>query len=249
MVKPKHHLGQNFLVNVGLIDHVLSKIDLKPHDHVVEIGPGLGVLTQAMAPLIARLDAIELDNDLKQKLDFFKGMEHVNIHWQDALAQPLSSWYLNRPFRLISNLPYQITSPILFECLAAIDSLQDVVLLLQYEVVKRLSASPHTKAYGQLTVLIQAAFEVECLLKVSPGSFRPPLKWTVHLCGSSPKRKGIILPKNFITSLKKPFYIVVKCCAHLLSLFNTCHYHCDGMIALRILVFRNGLILLQYWQH
>ena len=154
----KHHLGQNFLVNVGLIDHVLSKIDLKPHDHVVEIGPGLGVLTQAMAPLIARLDAIEPDNDLKQKLDFFKGMEHVNIHWQDALAQPLSSWYLNRPFRLISNLPYQITSPILFECLAAIDSLQDVVLLLQYEVVKRLSALSHTKAYGQLTVLIQAAF-------------------------------------------------------------------------------------------
>ena len=205
MVKPKHHLGQNFLVNVGLIDHVLSKIDLKPHDHVVEIGPGLGVLTQAMAPLIARIDAIELDNDLKKKLAFLKGMEHVSIHWQDALAQPLSSWYLNRPFRLISNLPYQITSPILFECLAAIDSLQDVVLLLQYEVVKRLSASPHTKAYGQLTVLIQAAFEVECLLKVSPGSFRPPPKVDSAFVWLKPKKKRDYPAKELHYIVKKAF--------------------------------------------
>lgn len=205
MVKPKHHFGQHFLTDLRLIDDVLNQVKLASNDHVVEIGPGMGVLTRAMAPHVKRLDAIEIDLDMRSRLEFLKAWKHVRIVWQDALDQPLKTWYQDQPFRLISNLPYQITSPILFECLEAINQLQDVVLLLQQEVVSRLCAEPNTKAYGQLTVLIQAAFDVKELAKAPPSVFNPPPKVASAFVHLVPKGNQAYSKEELSYLVKKAF--------------------------------------------
>jgi len=169
----RKRFGQHFLVDGGVIDDIVRAISPQPGDALVEIGPGLGALTQ---PLLARcqpLTVIELDRDLASRLRRQNGLQVVEA---DALKVdfPALSATLGKPLRVVGNLPYNISSPILFHLLAAADSVLDQHFMLQKEVVDRMAAGPGSKTYGRLSVMLQWRYEIEALFDVGPGSFDPP---------------------------------------------------------------------------
>ena len=169
----RKRFGQHFLTAVDVIDRIIRAIGPKPGERLVEIGPGLGAMT---IPLRARCDAltvIELDRDLAERLRRRGDLEVVesDVLKVDfgALAQRLGG-----PIRVVGNLPYNISSPILFHLIAAAPHVVDQVFMLQKEVVDRMAARPGTKAFGRLTVMLQWRYEIEHLFDVPPEAFDPP---------------------------------------------------------------------------
>jgi len=169
--RPRKRFGQNFLVDPHYVARIVDAIAPAPGDNLVEIGPGLGALT---APLIARaghLTAIEIDRDLAARLTAVFAPGELTLHVADALAFDFAS--LGARLRVVGNLPYNISSPLLFRFAECADALVDVHAMLQQEVVARMAAAPGTADYGRLTVMLQAKFAVERLFVVPPGAFRP----------------------------------------------------------------------------
>jgi 16S rRNA (adenine1518-N6/adenine1519-N6)-dimethyltransferase len=169
----RKRFGQHFLVDGAVIDDIVRAIAPQAGDALVEIGPGLGALTK---PLLARcqpLTVIELDRDLASRLRRQAGLQVVEA---DALKVDFSALAstLGGPLRVVGNLPYNISSPILFHLLAAADSVLDQHFMLQKEVVDRMAAGPGSKTYGRLSVMLQWRYEIEALFDVGPGSFDPP---------------------------------------------------------------------------
>jgi 16S rRNA (adenine1518-N6/adenine1519-N6)-dimethyltransferase len=168
---PRRRFGQNFLVDPHYVAKIVDAIAPRPGDNLVEIGPGMAALT---APLIERaghLTAIEIDRDLAARLAERFGAERLALHVGDALAFDFAA--LGTDLRVVGNLPYNISSPLLFH-LAAFDArLRDIHVMLQREVVARMTAAPGTPDYGRLTVMLQARFAVTRLFTVPPGAFRP----------------------------------------------------------------------------
>jgi 16S rRNA (adenine1518-N6/adenine1519-N6)-dimethyltransferase len=172
---PRKHFGQHFLHDRNIIDKIIAAIAPQPDQHFVEIGPGRGALT---APLLQRcktLDVIEIDKDLAASIPNELPDPRLTVHVGDALKFPFES--LRRPnarLRLVGNLPYNISSPLLFHFLSAGDLFADIHVMLQKEVVSRMAASPGNKIYGRLTVALAARCTVEPLFNIKPGSFTPP---------------------------------------------------------------------------
>jgi 16S rRNA (adenine1518-N6/adenine1519-N6)-dimethyltransferase len=174
MAHARKRFGQHFLVDPAVIDRIVAAIDPRPGEALVEIGPGRGALT---APLLARagsLTVIELDRDLAARLKRTPGLEVVEADVLGVDFAALAAAVPQRKLRVVGNLPYNISTPILFHLLAASEAVVDQHFMLQKEVVERMAASPGGKDYGRLTVMLQWRYDIEQLLDVPPTAFEPP---------------------------------------------------------------------------
>jgi 16S rRNA (adenine1518-N6/adenine1519-N6)-dimethyltransferase len=167
----RKRFGQNFLADPHYVARIVGAVDAKPGDNIVEIGPGLAALTEGLVMGAGRVTAIEIDRDLAARLREQFTPAHLVLHEADALAFDFAT--LGRDLRIVGNLPYNISSPLLFRIAGVADVVRDVHVMLQKEVVARMTALPGTADYGRLTVMLQATFRVERLFVVPAGAFRP----------------------------------------------------------------------------
>jgi len=173
--RARKRFGQHFLIDPDVIQQIVSSIAPRPGDTLVEIGPGQGAITAPLARSGATLHAIEFDRDLAASLRLrFADYEHVWIHEADALKFDYAS--AGDDLRIVGNLPYNISTPLLFRLLGFLDHIRDMHFMLQKEVVDRMAAEPGNKAYGRLTVMLGCRAEIVPLFDVSPDSFSPPPK-------------------------------------------------------------------------
>jgi len=170
----RRRFGQNFLADPHYIAKIVAAIAPVPGDNVVEIGPGLAALTRGLIERAGRIHAIEIDRDLAARLAADFPPEQLQLHVADALAFDFAT--LGRELRVVGNLPYNISSPMLFHLAQYAASLSDVHVMLQKEVVARMVAAPDTPDYGRLSVMLQVRFRMNRLFIVPPGAFRPPPK-------------------------------------------------------------------------
>jgi 16S rRNA (adenine1518-N6/adenine1519-N6)-dimethyltransferase len=180
----RKRFGQNFLVDLGIIDSIVALIAPERGQRMVEIGPGLGALTEPLVERVAApgmpLHAVELDRDLIARLKDTFG-ERLALHAGDALAFDFAS-LVEKPdkdkptLRIVGNLPYNISSPLLFHLVSFAPVVIDQHFMLQNEVVERMVAEPGTKAFGRLSVMLQYRYVIDKLLDVPPESFQPPPK-------------------------------------------------------------------------
>ena len=175
---PRKRFGQNFLHDHNVIYSILSSLQAKPDQHWVEIGPGLGALTEPLLQQKLRLDVVELDRDLVVVLkDKFKDYDNLQIFSGDALKFDFSALAQdNEKLRIIGNLPYNISTPLMFHLLSNASCIEDMHFMLQKEVVDRICASPGSKKYGRLSVMMQYYCATELLFDVPPESFDPAPK-------------------------------------------------------------------------
>ncbi|MES9814873.1 MAG: 16S rRNA (adenine(1518)-N(6)/adenine(1519)-N(6))-dimethyltransferase RsmA [Candidatus Thiodiazotropha sp.] len=183
MVNPPTHrarkrFGQNFLHDPGIIQRIVQAIDPQPGDNLIEIGPGQGAITTELLPLIGHMHAVELDRDLVTPLaERCTSLGELRIHNTDALKFDFTQLAeAERPLRVVGNLPYNISTPLLFHLLDQAGQIRDMHFMLQKEVVNRMAAKPGSKTYGRLTVMLQARAEVTSLFSIGPGAFNPPPK-------------------------------------------------------------------------
>jgi 16S rRNA (adenine1518-N6/adenine1519-N6)-dimethyltransferase len=172
--QPRKRFGQHFLADPHHVTRILDAVGPKPGDRVVEIGPGLGALTGGLVERAGRIAAIEIDRDLAARLVERFGPDRLELHVADALEFDFAA--LGDELRVVGNLPYNISSPLLFHLGTFADRLRDLHVMLQKEVVNRMSAAPGTADYGRLTVMLAASFSVERLFVVPAGAFRPAPK-------------------------------------------------------------------------
>jgi 16S rRNA (adenine1518-N6/adenine1519-N6)-dimethyltransferase len=173
--RARKRFGQHFLHDPGVIRRILDAFDPRPDEVIVEIGPGLGALTRPLLERIRRLHVVELDRDLVARLRSEYPPERLHVHEADALAFDFCA--LAAPgtrLRLIGNLPYNISTPLLFHLLDQERCVRDMLFMLQKEVVERMGAAPDTPDYGRLSVMIQWRCTVERLFDIGPGAFNPP---------------------------------------------------------------------------
>ena len=172
----RKRFGQNFLVDDGIIHGIVSAIDPQPGDIVVEIGPGLGALTDPLLERLPDMQVVELDRDLVERLRRRYG-DRLMVHAGDALAFDFGSLQqAGRALRIVGNLPYNISSPLLFHLMDFADHVRDQHFMLQKEVVERMVAEPGSKAFGRLSIMLQVRYHMEHVLDVPPASFNPPPK-------------------------------------------------------------------------
>ncbi len=152
----------------------MASLDPQPDDNLVEIGPGLGALTGPLLERVKHLTVIEIDRDLAARLAAEHPAERLTLHTTDALEFDFAS--LGTDLRVVGNLPYNISSPLLFHLMQYDAALRDITVMLQKEVVERMVAAPATSEYGRLSVMLQVRFRVERLFRVSAGAFRPAPK-------------------------------------------------------------------------
>lgn len=176
--RARKRFGQNFLHDTNVIGKIVAAIQPRPDDALVEIGPGLGALTTPVLERLDHMDAVELDRDLIPKLQALPHAERLTIHECDALKFDFAELARSkdRPMRVIGNLPYNISSPLIFHLLSSAETIKDMHFMLQKEVVNRLVAGPNSKAYGRLTVMAQYYCNVIPVLEVPPTSFTPAPK-------------------------------------------------------------------------
>ena len=173
--KPRKRLGQHFLIHEGTIEAILRLLELSPEDEVVEIGPGLGFLTRRLARVARRLWAVEVDPFLvdwlrRSPLGSHAGFELVH---GDILKVPLKTFLPPRRVKLVANLPYSISTPVLFRLFEQRDHFSHLVLMVQREVAQRMAALPGTKSYGTLSIWCQIHGKVSAKVPVSPEAFFP----------------------------------------------------------------------------
>jgi 16S rRNA (adenine1518-N6/adenine1519-N6)-dimethyltransferase len=175
--RPKKCFGQNFLRDRQVVDQIIAAAELQPADRVLEIGPGLGVLTDRMLPLVREVVVIEVDRDLAAALRS-RPTENLTVHEGDVLNLNWESLLPSPPYKLVANLPYNISSQILFRILDHRQRLGRLILMFQKEVGDRLAAMPGTRDYGILSVFCQLWFDIRRVTLVPPGAFYPPPKVT-----------------------------------------------------------------------
>ncbi len=176
--RARKRFGQNFLHDQGVIQRILAAITPQPGDNLVEIGPGQGAITLPLLAELKQLQVVELDRDLIDPLaQRCASLGELVIHNVDALKFDFSSLAsTDHPLRVVGNLPYNISTPILFHLLSQSTLIKDMHFMLQKEVVQRMAADPGSKTYGRLSVMLQAKCRVEALFTIGPGAFKPPPK-------------------------------------------------------------------------
>ena len=173
---PRKRFGQNFLVDGAIIDHIVQAIAPRAGEPLVEIGPGLMALTQPLLERVGQMTVIELDRDLAARLRGRQGLQVVESDVLKVDFTALAATLGVPKLRVVGNLPYNISSPILFHLLDHVDVVQDQHFMLQKEVIDRMVAQPATADYGRLTVMLQWRYAMENVLLVPPESFNPPPK-------------------------------------------------------------------------
>jgi len=178
-VYPKKRFGQNFLNNDSYLNRIVAALAIFKHDHLIEIGPGLGALTKKLLPHCQRLDAIEIDRDLVQHLQSLKEQnQNLYIHQADVLQFDFGLIKQQCPLRIVGNLPYNISTPLLFYLLRFYHDIQDLHFMLQREVAERIVALPGSKTYGRLSVMLQYHYQPQILFHVPAHAFTPQPKVT-----------------------------------------------------------------------
>ena len=208
----KKHLGQNFLHERSVVDRIVLAVDPRPGDRIVEIGPGQGALTLPLLDRHGALTAIEFDRDLHAPLQA-AAREHGELRLieGDVLGVDFSALAAElgvEKIRLVGNLPYNLSSPILFHALDHAAAIRDMHFMLQKEVVERMAAAPGSKVYGRLSVMLQAYCVVTPLFKVPPGAFRPAPKVDSAVVRLVPRRAadiGIDDPAGFAQVVRAAF--------------------------------------------
>jgi 16S rRNA (adenine1518-N6/adenine1519-N6)-dimethyltransferase len=178
VMQRRKRFGQHFLHDPSVVRRIIDAIAPGDGERLVEIGPGRGALTWALLERAKHLDAIEIDRDLAQLLRTdARAPTGLIVHAQDVLDLDFNALRGTGPkLRIVGNLPYNISTPLLFHLLQQRDSIADMHFMLQREVVARLAAAPGTREYGRLTIMIAAYAEARHLFDVGPGAFRPPPK-------------------------------------------------------------------------
>ncbi len=175
--KAKKRFGQNFLQDPTVIDRIVKSIQPNEIDNIIEIGPGLGAITREILPLSKKISVIELDREIIPKLKFnCDRAGELTVYQQDALKTDFSEFALNGKIRVIGNLPYNISTPIMFHLFDFLDVILDMHFMLQKEVVERMTAGPNSKTYGRLSVMTQYYCKAQMLFIVPPESFEPAPK-------------------------------------------------------------------------
>jgi len=172
--RPKKRFGQHFLTDRHYLERIVAAIGPHPQDAMVEIGPGTGLLTQALAAKVDGLQVVEIDRGLAATLRERFAPSRVQVHEADALDFDFAA--LPGPLRVVGNLPYNVSTPLLFRMADIAEHLVDCVFMLQKEVVERMVAEPATPEYGRLSVMLQYRFAMAIALRVPPGAFTPPPK-------------------------------------------------------------------------
>ena len=191
-MEAKKRLGQNFLTDQSAISSILNRFNAQSGEPVVEIGPGRGALTAGLLKSGALLTAVEFDRDMVSILkNRFGTQEHFSIIQADILKITLSDCHSAGPVRVIGNLPYNISSPILFHLLNQIDSVKDMYFMLQKEVVERIVADPGNRDYGRPSIMLQRSFETTMDVVIEPESFTPPPKVRSAMLRLVPRQQPI----------------------------------------------------------
>ncbi len=228
----KKSLGQHFLHERGVVDKLVMAIDPRPGDRIVEIGPGQGALTFPLLDRHGTMTAIEFDRDLLEPLTAAaKSHGELTLINSDVMNVDFTALAAGTPavderIRLVGNLPYNLSSPILFHALDHAAVVRDMHFMLQKEVVDRMAAGPGSKVYGRLSVMLQAYCTVTALFMVPPGAFRPPPKVdsaVVRLVPHPPERVGIDDPRRFADIVRAAFGQRRKTLRNALSKVCTAH--------------------------
>ena len=205
MGSPQHHrarrrFGQNFLVDTNVIERIIACIDPAPDDHVIEIGPGLGALTRPLLTVLDRLDAVELDRDVIPELRKIDQSDKLHIHSTDVLKFDFTAFrglnFNDDKLRLVGNLPYNISTPILFHLVEHIGVVQDMHFMLQKEVVERIDAETGSHDYSRLSVMMQLFFNIKPLFTVGPRCFRPAPRVDSAVLRLTPRPEVQISPQE-----------------------------------------------------
>lgn len=187
----RKRFGQHFLKDERVLQKIVSVFLPKEDQNIVEIGPGLGALTNVLLDRIDHLSAIELDRDLVKHLKQQYYADRISIYEMDVLQCDLSKIERSneaKALRLIGNLPYNISTPLIFHLLDQLDQIEDMLFMLQKEVALRLAAKPGNKHYGRLTVMTSLRADCECLIDVPPDAFDPPPKVESTVVQLKPKK-------------------------------------------------------------
>ncbi len=175
--RARKRFGQNFLHDAGVIYRILRSIHARPGQRLVEIGPGQGALTEGLVDSGAQLDVIELDQDLVPLLKMRFGLNpQFTLHQGDAMKFDFAALANGERLRVVGNLPYNISTPLIFHLLEHASVIEDMHFMLQKEVVERLAAQPGSGDWGRLSIMVQYFCSVEHLFNVGPGAFNPPPK-------------------------------------------------------------------------
>jgi 16S rRNA (adenine1518-N6/adenine1519-N6)-dimethyltransferase len=207
----KKHLGQHFLHERGIIDKIVLAVNPQPGDRLVEIGPGQGAITFPLLDRHHALTVIEFDRDLIAPLTAAaRAHGELTVIHRDVLEVDFTALASENDgqIRLVGNLPYNLSSPILFHALDHAAAIRDMHFMLQKEVVDRMAAAPGSKVYGRLSVMLQAYCAVTPLFKVAPGAFRPPPKVdsaVVRLVPRAPESIGVADPRRFAHVVRAAF--------------------------------------------
>lgn len=194
MHTPRKRFGQNFLIDDGIIHAIVNAIHPQPTDIVVEIGPGLGALTSPLLERLPHLHAVELDRDIVARLKKRWPAERLTVHSCDALKFDFAQ--LGHDLRIVGNLPYNISTPLLFHLMNFAAHIRDMTFMLQKEVVDRMVAEPATEAYGRLSVMLQYRHEMDKLFDVPPGAFRPAPKVTSSIVRLVPRPANVLQARD-----------------------------------------------------
>ena len=189
----KHHakkrFGQHFLTDNSVLANLIGEMRPLENDQMIEIGPGLGALTAWLLKVVKHLHVVEIDRDLAERLRTGPWKQQITVHETDVLKFNFSS--IDAPFRVVGNLPYNISSPILFALLEVADKVIDQHFMLQKEVVDRMVADPKTSDYGRLSVMLQAYYNMEHVFDVPPECFNPPPRVMSAIVRMTPQPKEI----------------------------------------------------------
>lgn len=199
-------LGQNFLIDPILVKEIVEEANITKEDNVLEIGPGIGTLTQALSETGANIKSVEIDRRLIDILSHtLEGYDNVQIINGDILKVDINDIMGNKPFKVVANLPYYITTPIIMELLEKNLPIESITVMVQKEVAERMVAKPGGKTYGALSVAVQYYTDPEIVLAVPPKSFMPPpeVDSVVIRCDVLVKPKVDVLHKKTFFSLVK----------------------------------------------
>jgi 16S rRNA (adenine1518-N6/adenine1519-N6)-dimethyltransferase len=191
---PRKRFGQNFLIDTEIVADIISAIHPASDDLLVEIGPGLAALTRPLLQTVDHLHVVEIDRNIVEHLQQQFAGDKLTIHSGDALEFDYAS--LGQNLRVVGNLPYNISTPLLFHLSQFASSIRDLHFMLQKEVVERMVAFPSSPHYGRLSVMLQCRFEMEQLFLVPPESFRPMPKVESAVVRLIPRRQPVIAPNR-----------------------------------------------------
>ena len=209
MTFARKRFGQHFLHDRGVLERIVSAIDPRPDQSLVEIGPGRGALTELLAGKCRTLDAVEIDRDLAAWLrQRYAGASGFQLHEADALEFDFAALARLRGARLrvIGNLPYNISTPLLFHVAAAHEHIDDLHVMLQKEVIDRIVAAPGSGEYGRLTVMLAPWIEARHLFDVGPGAFTPaPRVWSAVARLAVRREPAFVVPRAFARTVSAAF--------------------------------------------